>query len=141
MVHVNTGALTELFSCGKTSTPVIVRLSSSELLLSKENVGIFIGPDGKPSRKVPPQNVSLCHSGSRMVAISAAEAAVPWSCNLRTPDNHGNSLFPSDHASMQRPSSLDAGEDVMPHYHCNCLSVETRIWMPGRREGTLCRWA
>ncbi len=52
MVHVNTGALTELFSCGKSGTPVIVPLSSGELLLSKENVGIFIGADGKPSRKV-----------------------------------------------------------------------------------------
>ena len=52
MVHVNTGALTELFACGKAGTPVIVPLSSGELLLSKENVGIFIGPDGKPSRKV-----------------------------------------------------------------------------------------
>ena len=53
MVHVNTGALTELFSCGKSGTPVIVPLSSGELLLSKQNVGIFIGADGKPSRKVP----------------------------------------------------------------------------------------
>ena len=53
MVHVNTGALTELFSCGKSGAPVIVPLSSGELLLSKENVGIFIGADGKPSRKVP----------------------------------------------------------------------------------------
>ena len=54
MVHVNTGALTELFACGKSGTPVIVPLPSGELLLSKENVGIFIGADGKPSRKVPP---------------------------------------------------------------------------------------
>lgn len=52
MVNVNTGAQTELFSCGKAGTPVIVPLSSGELLLSKENVGIFIGADGKPSRKV-----------------------------------------------------------------------------------------
>ena len=55
MVHVNTGALTELFACGKSGTPVIVPLPSGELLLSKENVGIFIGADGKPSRKVHPQ--------------------------------------------------------------------------------------
>ena len=53
MVHVNPGALTELFFCGKLGTPVIVPLSSGELLLSKQNVGIFFGADGKPSREVP----------------------------------------------------------------------------------------
>jgi len=68
MVHVNTGALTELFSCGKSGTPVIVPLSSKELLLSKENVGIFIGPDGKPSRKVP----NHAHSISAGCTLSAA---------------------------------------------------------------------
>ena len=70
MVHVNTGALTELFSCGKAGTPVIVPLSSGELLLSKDNVGIFIGPDGKPSRKArlrlfqpgPSRSLSLAHT-------------------------------------------------------------------------------
>ena len=67
MVHVNTGALTELFSCGKTGMPVIVPLSSGELLLSKENVGIFIGPDGKPSRKVPHHAHSIS-AGSNLAA-------------------------------------------------------------------------
>ena len=71
MVHVNTGALIELFSCGKTSTPVIVRLSSSELLLSKENVGIFIGPDGKPSRKVPAHFLPVIQPVC-MLSVSAA---------------------------------------------------------------------
>lgn len=69
MVHVNTGALTELFSCGKSGAPVIVPLSSGELLLSKENVGIFIGADGKPSRKVA---YSLhARSQSEVLAITA----------------------------------------------------------------------
>ena len=74
MVHVNTGALTELFSCGKSGTPVIVPLSSGELLLSKENVGIFIGADGKPSRKVhctyilTPGLAHHIHSWSRLAS-------------------------------------------------------------------------
>lgn len=77
MVHVNTGALTELFSCGKTSTPVIVRLSSSELLLSKENVGIFIGPDGKPSRKVPTQLFPVSQSVSHAFHLSSRLCSHP----------------------------------------------------------------
>ncbi|BDA43540.1 Vam6/Vps39-like protein [Coccomyxa sp. Obi] len=53
-VHANTGALSELFSSGKAGTPVITQLASGELLLAKDNIGIFIGSDGKPSRKVLP---------------------------------------------------------------------------------------
>ncbi len=55
-MHANTGALSELFSSGKAGTPVITQLASGELLLAKDNIGIFIGTDGKPSRKV---NVAL----------------------------------------------------------------------------------
>ena len=53
-VHANTGALSELFTCGKGGAPVIARLGSSgsDLLLAKDAIGITIGPDGKPSRKV-----------------------------------------------------------------------------------------
>ena len=54
-VHANTGALSELFSSGKAGTPVITQLVSGELLLAKDNIGIFIGSDGKPSRKVLPR--------------------------------------------------------------------------------------
>ena len=52
-VHANTGALSELFTCGKGGAPVIARLGSSgsDLLLAKDAIGITIGPDGKPSRK------------------------------------------------------------------------------------------
>lgn len=52
MLHANTGALTELFSSGRASAPVITQLANGELLLAKDNIGIFIGADGKPSRKV-----------------------------------------------------------------------------------------
>ncbi len=51
-MHANTGALSELFSSGKAGTPVITQLAGGELLLAKDNIGIFIGSDGKPSRKV-----------------------------------------------------------------------------------------
>ena len=88
MVHVNTGALTELFSCGKTSTPVIVRLSSSELLLSKENVGIFIGPDGKPSRKVPAQILSVSQPVLHAVHLSSRMQCKARALHLRTTDSH-----------------------------------------------------
>ncbi|KAK9829459.1 hypothetical protein WJX72_005979 [[Myrmecia] bisecta] len=52
-IHAITGALTDLFSTGnKPGAPCMVPVSKTELLLAKDNVGIFIGPDGKPSRKV-----------------------------------------------------------------------------------------
>ena len=51
-VHVNTGALSELFTCGRGSRPVVTPLANGDLLLAKDNIGIFIGPDGKASRKV-----------------------------------------------------------------------------------------
>lgn len=60
-VHVNTGALSELFSSGKAGTPVITQLASGELLLAKDNIGIFIGTDGKPSRKVLSSHSSCSH--------------------------------------------------------------------------------
>lgn len=50
-MHANTGALSELFSSGKAGS-VITQLANGELLLAKDNIGIFIGADGKPSRKV-----------------------------------------------------------------------------------------
>ena len=89
MVHVNTGALTELFSCGKTSTPVIVRLSSSELLLSKENVGIFIGPDGKPSRKVSAHLLPVSQPVLHALNLSRRIHCQARVLNLRTTDSHG----------------------------------------------------
>lgn len=51
-MHVNTGALSELFTCGRGSRPVVTPLANGDLLLAKDNIGIFIGPDGKASRKV-----------------------------------------------------------------------------------------
>jgi hypothetical protein len=33
-------------------TPVITQLATGELLLAKDNIGIVIGADGKPLRKV-----------------------------------------------------------------------------------------
>ena len=48
-MNANTGAITELFKPGG---PCITSLGpSSELLLAKGNVGIFLGSDGRISRK------------------------------------------------------------------------------------------
>lgn len=72
-VHANTGALSELFSCGKASTPVITQLASGELLLAKDNIGIFIGTDGKPSRKVVPAMTT----GFPCLSLAGAHDLIP----------------------------------------------------------------
>jgi hypothetical protein len=72
-VHANTGALTELFTCGKAGSPVITRLSGGDLLLAKDAIGIAIGPDGKPSRKVLFQNILTYHAYRQNPASCSAQ--------------------------------------------------------------------
>lgn len=51
-LNASTGALNELFPGGKPGNPCITRLAAGELLLARDNVGIFLGPDAKVSRKL-----------------------------------------------------------------------------------------
>ncbi|KDP38604.1 hypothetical protein JCGZ_05311 [Jatropha curcas] len=41
------GALTEVFSSGRLAPPLVVSLPSGELLLGKENIGVFVDQNGK----------------------------------------------------------------------------------------------
>jgi hypothetical protein len=50
LIDTADGTVTELFPTGKSGTPAAVALPSQELLLGKDNIGIFIGHDGKPTR-------------------------------------------------------------------------------------------
>ncbi|RHZ82984.1 hypothetical protein Glove_101g19 [Diversispora epigaea] len=67
LMDVNTGALTELFAPSSTpsstsfsymgmigskvSKPMVTKLPNDEILLAKDNVSIFVGLDGNPTRK------------------------------------------------------------------------------------------
>eukprot|EP01116_Phalansterium_solitarium_P000135 TRINITY_DN10090_c0_g1_i1.p1 TRINITY_DN10090_c0_g1~~TRINITY_DN10090_c0_g1_i1.p1 ORF type:complete len:892 (-),score=174.91 TRINITY_DN10090_c0_g1_i1:69-2744(-) len=49
--NLGTGEVKELFPTGKTQIPQINVLPNEQLLLGKDNISIFIGFDGKPTRK------------------------------------------------------------------------------------------
>eukprot|EP01114_Cavostelium_apophysatum_P004200 TRINITY_DN1437_c0_g2_i2.p1 TRINITY_DN1437_c0_g2~~TRINITY_DN1437_c0_g2_i2.p1 ORF type:complete len:873 (+),score=238.27 TRINITY_DN1437_c0_g2_i2:146-2764(+) len=51
MINVSTGAMSELFPTGKGGTPIATLLPNDQILLGRDNVSIFIGFDGKPTRK------------------------------------------------------------------------------------------
>ncbi len=51
MLHVQSGTLTELFPTGKSASPVAAPLPSDQVLLSRDDISIFIGFDGKTTRK------------------------------------------------------------------------------------------
>ena len=51
LIHVQTGGRTELFPTGKSASPLACVLPNDQLLLSRDNISIFIGFDGKPTRK------------------------------------------------------------------------------------------
>lgn len=61
LVDPTTGVTTEVFPTGRSSNPIILPVFSlvthageeevQELLLARDNVGIFVGADGKPTRK------------------------------------------------------------------------------------------
>ena len=51
LVDVHTGVISDLFPTGSKSPPVAAVLPSNELLVAKDTIGIFIGFDGKPTRK------------------------------------------------------------------------------------------
>ncbi|KJE91752.1 vesicle fusion protein, variant [Capsaspora owczarzaki ATCC 30864] len=77
LIHIDSGALTDLFPTGKSGEPLIARVSNKELLLQKDLISIFIGYDGKPTRRfgiswsdtptyldlVPPYAVALLPRG------------------------------------------------------------------------------
>lgn len=52
MLNINTGHLSELFPTGKNGIPQACLLrESSQILLGKDNMSIFIGFDGKPTKR------------------------------------------------------------------------------------------
>jgi hypothetical protein len=51
LIHVQTGAMTELFPTGRGGTPIATLLPNEQILLGRDNISIFIGFDGKPTRK------------------------------------------------------------------------------------------
>eukprot|EP00002_Diphylleia_rotans_P040852 TRINITY_DN9805_c0_g1_i1.p1 TRINITY_DN9805_c0_g1~~TRINITY_DN9805_c0_g1_i1.p1 ORF type:complete len:839 (+),score=133.42 TRINITY_DN9805_c0_g1_i1:97-2613(+) len=51
MLNTSSGFITELFPMGKVGGPMITQLPTDEILLGKDNVSIFYGVDGKPTRK------------------------------------------------------------------------------------------
>eukprot|EP00898_Chlorokybus_atmophyticus_P001819 jgi/Chlat1/2638/Chrsp178S02479 len=51
LVNVNTGAITEVFPVGRTGEASVLALPNNELLLSKDNIGMFLNHEGRPSRK------------------------------------------------------------------------------------------
>ncbi|KAK1433282.1 hypothetical protein QVD17_10192 [Tagetes erecta] len=47
ILNATTGALTEVFPSGRTGPPLVVSLSSGELLLAKDNIGVIVDQNGK----------------------------------------------------------------------------------------------
>lgn len=47
IINSITGALTEVFSSGRIAPPLVVPLPSGELLLGKDNIGVFVDQNGK----------------------------------------------------------------------------------------------
>ncbi|GMI78329.1 vacuolar protein sorting 39, EMBRYO DEFECTIVE 2754 [Hibiscus trionum] len=47
ILNVTNGALSEVFSSGKIAPPLVVALPSGELILGKENIGVFVDQNGK----------------------------------------------------------------------------------------------
>ncbi|KAL6054782.1 Vam6/Vps39-like protein [Balamuthia mandrillaris] len=51
LINVRTGATKDLFSPGKANHPIITSLPNKQLILAKDNIGIFIDYEGTPTRK------------------------------------------------------------------------------------------
>ncbi|XP_061342350.1 vacuolar sorting protein 39 [Gastrolobium bilobum] len=47
ILNASNGALTEVFTSGRLAPPLVVSLPSGELLLGKENIGVFVDQNGK----------------------------------------------------------------------------------------------
>ncbi|KAL4352879.1 hypothetical protein GQ457_06G039820 [Hibiscus cannabinus] len=47
ILNATNGALSEVFSSGKVAPPLVVALPSGELILGKENIGVFVDQNGK----------------------------------------------------------------------------------------------
>jgi hypothetical protein len=51
LIHVHNSSMSELFPTGNSKTAIVTSLPSEELLLSKDNISIFIDFNGKPTRR------------------------------------------------------------------------------------------
>ncbi|PNX89903.1 Vam6/Vps39-like protein, partial [Trifolium pratense] len=47
ILNTSNGALSEVFTSGRLAPPLVVPLPSGELLLGKENIGVFVDQNGK----------------------------------------------------------------------------------------------
>ncbi|KAJ6809545.1 vam6/Vps39-like protein [Iris pallida] len=77
-----TGALTEVFPSGRIAPPLVVRLPSGELLLGKDNVGVFVDQNGKLL-----QDVRICWSeapASVVIHKPYAVARLPRHVEIRS---------------------------------------------------------
>ena len=48
-INIQTGVTTTLFQTGKSGNAIVTKLSANQLILSRDEVGVFIGADGKPT--------------------------------------------------------------------------------------------
>lgn len=73
IINVTTGVVTELFPTGKAGPPIASVLPNEQVLLELDNISIFIGFDGKPTKKYgltwsePP--IALSYSFPYVIAI------------------------------------------------------------------------
>ena len=51
MLDVRSGATQDLFETGRSGTPIVTAMPNQQLLLNKDNISIFLGFDGKPTRR------------------------------------------------------------------------------------------
>eukprot|EP00897_Mesotaenium_endlicherianum_P007921 jgi/Mesen1/7157/ME000037S06517 len=49
-VHPSSGSMTEVFACGKSAPPMAVSVGNGEVLLGKDNIGVFVDSQGKSTR-------------------------------------------------------------------------------------------
>ena len=95
LVHSRTGMVTELFPVGREGNPMAVVLPTREILLTQDNVGIFIGFDGSPTRRYgltwaeAPTLLALSYpyvlgaNARQLDARCMAAPSTPQSCQLR----------------------------------------------------------
>jgi hypothetical protein len=50
-IDIRTGTMREIFPTGRSGTPLITQLPKHQILLLRDNISIFLGHDGKPTRK------------------------------------------------------------------------------------------
>ncbi|KAH9332094.1 hypothetical protein KI387_004202, partial [Taxus chinensis] len=82
IMNTVSGAFFEVFPCGRIAPPLVVSLPSGELLLGKDNIGVFVDQNGK-----------LLHEGricwseapaSVAIHLPYAIAQLPWHIEIRS---------------------------------------------------------